>query len=126
MPTDVAIGVAVLLMSLVTQVWVAAALLLVIGVLAGLFIVPMNALLQHRGQALMHAGQIIVVQNFNENLASLGMLAVYGGLLYLHAPISAIVIGFGVFVTLAMLLIIARQGVIRYRLSAVSACGSVR
>jgi LPLT family lysophospholipid transporter-like MFS transporter len=126
LPTGVAIGVAVLLMTLVTQVWVAATLLLVIGVLAGLFIVPMNALLQHRGQALMHAGQTIAVQNFNENMASLAMLAVYGVLLYLDAPISAIVIGFGVFVTLAMLLIVARHGVIRYRLSAVSACGSVR
>ena len=126
LPTGVAIGVAVLLMTLVTQVWVAAALLLVIGVLAGLFIVPMNALLQHRGQALMPTGQTIAVQNFNENLASLAMLAVYGALLYLDAPITALIIGFGVFVTLAMLLIVARHGVNRYRVAAVSACGSVR
>lgn len=73
----------------------------------------------------MLTGYTIGVLNFNEILTSLGMLG-YCGLPYLHAPISAIVIGFGVFVTLAMLLIVAHHGVIRYRLSAVSACSSVR
>lgn len=50
----------------------------------------------------MHAGETNAVQNFNENLASLGMLAVYGGLLFLYAPINAIVIGFDVFMTRAL------------------------
>ena len=56
-------------------------MLVLIGALAGFFVVPMNALLQHRGHVLMSAGHSIAVQNFNENLNILVMLGVYSLLL---------------------------------------------
>ncbi len=114
LPQGLAIGIAVLLMTLVTQVWIASALLVAIGVLSGLFLVPMNALLQHRGQRLMHSGQSIGVQNFSENLASILLLAVYGALLHYAVPLVPIILGFGMFVCAAMLSIMllrrANQG----------------
>lgn len=105
LPQGLAIGIAVLLMTLVTQVWVACLLLVAIGMLSGLFLVPMNALLQHRGQLLMHSGQSIAVQNFSENLFSIAMLAAYGALLHFNIRLVPIILGTGMFVCCAMLLI---------------------
>lgn len=102
LPLGVVLGAAVLLMTLVTHPAVAAALLVVIGALAGLLLVPMNALLQSRGLLRMNPGQSIAVQNFNESLASLAMLGVYGALIYLDAPMLPTLAGFGGFLVLAM------------------------
>lgn len=88
LPLGIAIGASVLGLTGVTQLWIPVVLLLITGALAGLLVVPMNALLQHRGQLLMHSGQSIAVQNFNESLASLVLLAVYGLLLYVDAPLA--------------------------------------
>jgi hypothetical protein len=80
-----------------------------IGALAGFFVVPMNALLQHRGHILMGAGHSIAVQNFNENLSILVMLAVYALLLWLDFSIYTVVIIFGLFVAGAMELVRRRH-----------------
>jgi len=77
MPLGAVMGLGLCTMVWVDSVRVALPLLLVIGVLAGLFVVPMNAILQHRGHRLMSAGQSIAVQNFNENLAILAMTSTY-------------------------------------------------
>jgi len=102
LPLGVVLGAAVLLMTLVTQPIVAAVLLVAIGALAGLLLVPMNALLQSRGLLRMNPGQSIAVQNFNESLASLAMLGVYGALLHFDAPLLPTLAGFGGFLVLAM------------------------
>lgn len=102
LPLGVVLGAVVLLMTLVTRPIVAAALLVAIGALAGLLLVPMNALLQSRGLLRMNPGQSIAVQNFNESLASLAMLGVYGALLYVDAPLLPTLAGFGGFLVLAM------------------------
>ncbi len=78
-------------------------LLTVIGVLSGLLLIPMNALLQHRGALLMHTGQSIAVQGFGENSASVLLLSTYGALVTIDAPLSAITAGFGCMVLLAVL-----------------------
>mgnify|MGYP000069908102 FL=1 len=65
----------------------------------------MNALLQHRGHVTLSAGRSIAVQNFNENLNVLLMLAIYAGLLHLNVPINVVIVMFGAFVALAMLLV---------------------
>jgi len=67
--------------------------------------VPMNALLQHRGHVLMSAGHSIAVQNFNENLSILTMLAVYSLMLRLHLDLDVIIVLFGLFVAGTMLMI---------------------
>jgi MFS family permease len=92
-------------MIFVFDTYVAIALLAFIGMLAGFFVVPMNALLQHRGHVTLSAGRSIAVQNFNENLNVLLMLAIYAGLLHLNVPINVVIVMFGAFVAVAMLLV---------------------
>ena len=84
-------------------------LLILVGWLAGYFVVPMNALLQHRGHVLMSAGHSIAVQNFNENISVLMMLLIYSLLIWLDIPIQIVIIGFGVTVSLIMWLVIKRH-----------------
>ena len=84
-------------------------LLILVGWLAGYFVVPMNALLQHRGHVLMSAGHSIAVQNFNENLSVLGMLAIYAILIWLDVPVQIMIVGFGISVSLIMWLVIRRH-----------------
>jgi MFS transporter, LPLT family, lysophospholipid transporter len=84
-------------------------LLILVGWLAGYFVVPMNALLQHRGHVLMSAGHSISVQNFNENISVLMMLLIYSLLIWLDVPIQIVIIGFGVAVSLIMWLVIKRH-----------------
>jgi hypothetical protein len=87
----------------------AAAAMVVIGALAGYFVVPMNALLQHRGHVLLSAGHSIAVQNFNENLSILAMLGVYALLIWLNLRIESIMVLFGLFVAATMALVMLRH-----------------
>ena len=77
MPLGIAMGVLVILMNFITNVWVAAPFLILLGGLGGFLVVPMNALLQHRGHNLMGAGRSIAVQNFNEQACILSLGAFY-------------------------------------------------
>ena len=95
-------GLVVLLMPLVYAPWSVYLLLLVTGGLAGFFVVPMNALLQHRGHVLLSAGHSIAVQNFNEQLNILLMVAMYTLLLWLQLPINVIIVMFGTVVAVLM------------------------
>jgi hypothetical protein len=99
----IAMGVIVMSMTLVTSVKVAYPLLILVGLLGGFFLVPMNALLQHRGHVLMSAGHSIAVQNFNENLSILTMLAVYSLMLRAHLNLDVIIVLFGLFLAGTML-----------------------
>ena len=76
-PLGIAMGLIVLVMNFVHSLWLAVPLLIIIGGLSGFFVVPMNALLQHRGHILMGAGHSIAVQNFNENISILLMTGLY-------------------------------------------------
>lgn len=105
LPLGVAMGLVVPLMTLVEGQMMAWIILLVIGALAGFFVVPMNALLQHRGYVLMSAGHSIAVQNFNENLNILVMLSLYAFLLWLDLPVNVVTILFGLLVAGVMGLI---------------------
>jgi len=105
LPLGIAMGMVVMLMILVTDLWIAVILLIIIGALAGFFVVPMNALLQHRGYILMGAGHSIAVQNFNENLGILVMLSVYAFLIWLDVSIYTVIALFGLFVSATMVLV---------------------
>ncbi|MBS7404624.1 MAG: lysophospholipid transporter LplT, partial [Oxalobacter sp.] len=106
MPLGVAMGMVVMIMTLVHSVYLAYPLLVLVGALAGFFVVPMNALLQHRGHVLLSAGHSIAVQNFNENLSILTMLGVYSLLVSLDLSVNAVIVIFGSFVSCMMLLVI--------------------
>lgn len=104
LPIGALMGVVVLLMPIVHSTWSVYSVLLLTGGLAGFFVVPMNALLQHRGHVLLSAGHSIAVQNFNEQLNILLMVAVYTLMLWLEMPINTIIILFGLLVTILMLI----------------------
>lgn len=76
-PLGIGMGLLVILMNFIDNVWVAAPFLVLLGGLGGFLVVPMNALLQHRGHNLMGAGRSIAVQNFNEQACILGLGALY-------------------------------------------------
>jgi len=109
LPVGVAMGLMVPMMTLVSTEAAAYPMLVMIGALAGFFVVPMNALLQHRGYVLLSAGHSIAVQYFNENLNILLMLGLYALLLRLELPVDAVIFLFGGFVAITMLLVIARH-----------------
>jgi LPLT family lysophospholipid transporter-like MFS transporter len=101
MPVGIVMGIGLCAMVFVHTVQVALPLLLGIGVLAGLFVVPMNAVLQHRGHSLMSAGQSIAVQNFNENLAILAMTASYAMALQIKLEMNTVLVLLGIGIVLA-------------------------
>ena len=104
-PLGIAMGLVVIAMNVVHQVWLAMALMVLIGALAGFFVVPMNALLQHRGHHLVGAGRSIAVQNFNENTSILVMISLYSLLLNVGHSIYFVILVFGLFISGTMALV---------------------
>ena len=108
-PLGIAMGIIVIVMTVVRETWMAVPLLILIGVLSGFFVVPMNALLQHRGHILMGAGHSIAVQNFNENLSILIMTGGYSILIKAGLHIYWVIALFGLFVAAMMWLVKRRH-----------------
>ena len=104
-PLGIAMGLLVPLMVLVSNLWLAVPLLVLIGACAGFFVVPMNALLQHRGHMLMGAGHSIAVQNFNENLSILIMTGLYAALLAWGLSVFTVMLMFGMFIAATMYMV---------------------
>jgi MFS transporter, LPLT family, lysophospholipid transporter len=102
LPVGIGMGFVVIAMVMVKDWRVAVGLLVLIGAMGGYFVVPMNALLQHRGHLLMGAGHSIAVQNFNENLSILVLLGVYALMIKAQLSINTIIITFGLFVAGSM------------------------
>ena len=111
LPVGATMGVVVMVMIFVTYVPLAVLLMIAIGACAGFFVVPMNALLQHRGHVLMGAGHSIAVQNFNENIGILVMVGLYALMVRTGFSIDSAVMLFGTFVTCTMLLVMWRHRV---------------
>ncbi|MEM5439296.1 lysophospholipid transporter LplT [Paraburkholderia diazotrophica] len=128
LPVGIIMGIAVMLMAFYTKhlfpphwgvyygrmhipgyLIFAYAFLMVVGALSGFFVVPMNALLQHRGHVLLSAGHSIAVQNFNENLSVLVMLCLYAVLVWLDVPVTVVIVLFGTFVCVMMWLVMRRH-----------------
>jgi LPLT family lysophospholipid transporter-like MFS transporter len=100
--------------------------MVLIGAMAGYFVVPMNALLQHRGYVLLSSGHSIAVQNFNENLGILLMLGVYSLLIVAGLSAAATMYLFGVFVAAAMALVMLKHAANQRRFDAVAQIGEAR
>ncbi|MDP2064907.1 MAG: lysophospholipid transporter LplT [Burkholderiaceae bacterium] len=104
-PMGIAMGVLVIGMNFITNVWVAAPFLVLLGGLGGFLVVPMNALLQHRGHNLMGAGRSIAVQNFNEQACILALGAFYSLSTGMGLSAFGAITAFGVVVASMMWLI---------------------
>ena len=145
LPVGIAMGLAVVLMAFYTRdlfpthwglyfgrmhvpgyLLVAYLFLIFLGALAGFFVVPMNALLQHRGHVLLSAGHSIAVQNFNENLSVLLMLILYAALIWLDMPVSVVIVLFGTFVCLTMWLVMRRHQANQREFDAVALIGEAK
>ncbi len=105
LPAGIFMGILVIAVAFVTEWHIAAFVLFSIGILSGFFVVPLNALLQHRGHLLIGAGHSIAVQNFNENLGILILSGAYTLMVKANIDINHIVVIFGVFVIISMSLI---------------------
>ncbi len=92
LPWGLLLAVLLPVMVMITDLWIAIPLLLCVGVAGGMLLVPMNALLQHRGLQVLSSGRSIAVQGFNENLCVLLMLAAYSTLLAFGMPLSFIML----------------------------------
>ena len=125
-PVGIAMGVIVMGMTLVNSVMLAYPLLVLVGLLGGFFLVPMNALLQHRGHVLMSAGHSIAVQNFNENLSILVMLAAYSLMLRGHLNLNIIILIFGLFLAGTMFFIMRRHQANQREFDSVSLIGEAK
>ncbi|HWP12355.1 MAG TPA: lysophospholipid transporter LplT [Ramlibacter sp.] len=105
MPLGIVMGALMIVMNFISNVWVAAPFLVLLGAVGGFMVVPMNALLQHRGHNLMGAGRSIAVQNFNEQACILGLGAFYSLSAGLGLSAFAAITAFGLIVTSVMWLI---------------------
>jgi hypothetical protein len=101
----IVMGLLIIGLIFITNVWVAAPFLILLGALGGFLVVPMNALLQHRGHNLMGAGRSIAVQNFNEQACILVLGALYSLSTGLGLPTFAAITGFGLVIAGFMWLI---------------------
>ena len=145
LPVGIMMGIAVMLMAFYTRnlfpahwglyfgrvhlpgyLIVAYIFLMIVGGLSGFFVVPMNALLQHRGHVLLSAGHSIAVQNFNENLSVLVMLCLYAVLVWLDVPVAAVIVLFGTFVCLMMWFVMRRHQANQRAFDSVALIGEVK
>jgi LPLT family lysophospholipid transporter-like MFS transporter len=116
-PLGVAMGVLVIGLNVIREPWVVAPFMVLLGAIGGFLVVPMNALLQHRGHNLMGAGRSIAVQNFNEQAAILALGALLVGMtkIGLSAFVSIAVFGVAVTGTMALIGYWHRTNTVRHR-----------
>jgi LPLT family lysophospholipid transporter-like MFS transporter len=105
MPLGILMGLLMIMMNFIGNVWLAAPFLILLGIIGGYMVVPMNALLQHRGHNLMGAGRSIAVQNFNEQACILGMGASYNLAAGMGLSAFAAITGFGTVIAVVMWMI---------------------
>jgi MFS family permease len=110
LPAGVLMGLLITVIAHVQVVSAALLFLALIGVVGGILVVPLNALLQHRGYILLSAGRSVAVQGFNENLSVLCMLGVYASLVAADVSIVPLLTLFGLCTAAAMGLLIYRGG----------------
>jgi MFS transporter, LPLT family, lysophospholipid transporter len=110
LPLGIAMGVVIILMAWISDWRLAILMLILIGTLAGSFLIPMNALLQYRGHLLMGSGHSIALQNFNENGSILLMLGAYALMIQAELSVKTIVVVFGLFVSFTMAWLTYKHG----------------
>ncbi|WP_241623056.1 lysophospholipid transporter LplT [Rosenbergiella australiborealis] len=102
LPAGIAVGLLVTVFALETHLLPAYGLLVLVGVCGGFFVVPLNALLQERGQKTVGTGSAIAVQNLAENGMMLSMLVLYSAAIWLGASAVITGVAFGILFALAI------------------------
>jgi LPLT family lysophospholipid transporter-like MFS transporter len=102
LPAGIVLGVAVCLLAGTTNLHMAFAVMAVVGVCGGFFVVPLNALLQDRGHRSVGAGNAIAIQNLAENTVMLLMVGLYTVTDRAGVSVTATVIGFGACLAVAI------------------------
>ena len=105
LPAGVLLGLMMPIVAQVSVLWLAILMLAFVGMVGGILVVPLNALLQHRGFTLLSAGRSVAVQGFNENLSVLCMLGLYAALVAAEVPIAPLMALFGLSIAMAMALL---------------------
>ncbi len=105
LPAGVLIGLAIALFAYSSNLYMAAGCLLLIGFLGGMYVVPLNALLQERGHESVGSGHAIAIQNLFENFSMLLLMGIYIWLSKLMIPVvpTAMIIGLLVFTAISLL-----------------------
>jgi MFS transporter, LPLT family, lysophospholipid transporter len=104
-PLGISMGLLVIVLNFIHHLWLAVPFLIMLGAVGGYLVVPMNALLQHRGHNLMGAGRSIAVQNFNEQACILGLGAFYAAMTRFGLSAYTAIAIFGLVVAFTMWLI---------------------
>jgi LPLT family lysophospholipid transporter-like MFS transporter len=102
LPVGVLIGLAVCLLAGTTSLPVALVVMVIVGACGGFFVVPLNALVQHRGHATVGAGLSVAVQNLAENSSMLVMIGLYSLAVRAGMGITTLVGVFGGLLAIAM------------------------
>ena len=89
------LGPLILALGFVHDITLATGLMIAVGTCGGLFVVPLNALLQERGHESIGAGNALAVQNFAENIAMLLFVGGYSLAAAAGITVTHAFIGFG-------------------------------
>jgi LPLT family lysophospholipid transporter-like MFS transporter len=109
LPAGILIGVGVCLLPLANSLPLAYALMAFVGLCSGLFLVPLDALLQKQGKDTVGAGSAIAIQNFFENFSMLALVSGYTAAMYFKIPVNTIAVGFGASLAISMIALTATQ-----------------
>ncbi|MFD0672540.1 lysophospholipid transporter LplT [Cohnella sp. GCM10027633] len=105
--------VAVMAASFTHQLWLTVTLLFITGVMGGIFLIPLNTMLQEEGKTAIGSGRTIAVQNFVENALTVIGLGLYLTLTEMEVPVNKSVIGIGCVLMLFLLALATQVGAVR-------------
>lgn len=100
-----AMGLVIVILSFVDNVWAARGALFLAGLCGGLFVVPINAALQEIGHKTIGSGGAVAIQNFFENFAMLAASGVYALVAAKGVDPVTTMIWLGILVVIATILV---------------------
>lgn len=108
-PAGILLGVGVCLLPLVHALPAAYCLMAFVGTSSGFLVVPLDALLQKRGEERVGVGSAIAIQNLVENIFMLVMMSAYTLAMFKNVPVNDIAFVFGLLIALSMALLTASR-----------------
>ena len=96
------LGLGICLLPLVKTIPSAYVLMAYVGTCAGFLVVPLDAMLQQRGNEQGGVGSAIAIQNLFENLCMLALMSAYTAMMYARVPINDIALIIGLLVAVSM------------------------